>query len=204
MSSEASTRDGTLPSPTSYPIHMDWRSRLRKLVNREDYLTPWRRALMRIVDPVEWYMRKDDQENGRPGPYRLRRQPGVGGTMYAPLEEQPPDLERHTATLDQARKRRDAARGALRREYGSFFEAKARELLERNEVRIEGATGRIDAKLVHFRNGAVFECAVTSSTATGHEMRRMDLAKVADGVPILTACLQKAALALGPDPGSLK
>src|SRR5437870_870849 len=103
---------------------MDWRSRLRKLVNREDYLPPWRLAVMRIVDPVEWHMRKNAQGNVRSAGRRVRRHHSVGWTTYAPMEDHAPNLDLHRRILEEASRRRDAAletREALRREHASFF-----------------------------------------------------------------------------------
>jgi hypothetical protein len=34
-------------------LSMDWRTPLRKIVNREDRLGPVRLALLRMIDPIE-------------------------------------------------------------------------------------------------------------------------------------------------------
>ena len=65
---------------------MDWRTRLRKLVNREDYLRAWRMALMRIVDPIEWYVCKTEQEDAYL-PRQRRGQHAVRSTKFGPLQE---------------------------------------------------------------------------------------------------------------------
>ena len=49
-----------------YDAFVDWRTRLRKIVNREDHLDPVRLGILRIIDPIEWYMRKSDEEPRRP------------------------------------------------------------------------------------------------------------------------------------------
>jgi hypothetical protein len=55
---------------------VDWRTALRKFVNREDLLGPVRLALLRVIDPVEWYMAKNDEERRRS---HRRRRPGAAG-----------------------------------------------------------------------------------------------------------------------------
>ncbi len=55
--------------------------------------------------------------------------------------------EQHRRRLQGASRRRDAAREVrevLRRDYASFLEAKARELLDRNEVTIQTKSGHSD------------------------------------------------------------
>lgn len=183
---------------------VDWRSRVRKLVNREGYLSSWRLALMRVIDPVEWYMRKSDEDNIRPP--RRRGDGAVGWTGYAPIGR-PADLEQHRRILEESTRRQDAlreVREGLRREYASFFELKARELLNRGEVAIHAAIGRVQARLVRFRNGAVFEYTSVSSQGTGAGRTRMELREFADPVQILVVYLENAVLALGLDPRPLK
>jgi len=188
----------------SYHIHMDWRNRLRKLANHESHLSRWRLALIRIVDPIEWYIRREDNEKLRP-PRRRRRRYAASWTEYVPSGRSP-DLELHRRILEEASQRDSAreARGVLRREPDSFFEVKARELLGHGEVMIEGATGRIQARLVRFRNGAVFEHAAVSSQGTASGRTRIDRSQFADPVPMLAAHLESAALSLGADPGPLR
>lgn len=43
---------------TGYPPGVDLRTRPRALVNAEHDIPRWRLALLRIIDPVEWYMAK--------------------------------------------------------------------------------------------------------------------------------------------------
>jgi len=62
---------------------VDWHTALRKIVNREDHVGPVRLALLRAIDPVAWYMAKNDEERERS---RRRRGTGAAGwTGYAPL-----------------------------------------------------------------------------------------------------------------------
>jgi hypothetical protein len=65
---------------------VDWRTALLKFVNREDGLGPVRLALLRVIDPVEWYMAKNDEERRRS--HRKRRTGASGWTGYAPLEHE--------------------------------------------------------------------------------------------------------------------
>jgi hypothetical protein len=196
--------DGGLAHSVPYPRMVDWRSRVRKLVNREGYLSFWRLALMRVIDPIEWYMRKSDEDNIRPP-----RRPGdgaVGWTGYAPIGR-PPDLEQHRRILEESTRRQDALRElreGLRREYASFIELKAHELLDRGQVAIHAATGRVQARLVRFRNGAVFEYTSVSSQGTGAGRTRMELREFAEPVQTLVVYLENAVLALPLDPRPLK
>ncbi len=104
---------------------MDWRTPLRRIVNRESHLGAVRLALLRIIDPIEWYMRKNGEARGRPR--HPRRRGAAGWTGYAPLEDEPSgarvevpsirvpppvetgeDADRY---ISEFRSRRDAVRG---------------------------------------------------------------------------------------------
>src|SRR6266705_3566570 len=65
---------------------MDWRTRLRNLVNREDYLRARRMALIRIIDPIEGYVCKTKQEDAYL-PRQRRGQHAERSTKYGPLQE---------------------------------------------------------------------------------------------------------------------
>jgi hypothetical protein len=78
---------GGLAHPVPYPRLVDWRSRVRKLVNREGYLSSWRLALMRVIDPVEWYMRRAMRTtSARPGDEETAR--SVGRAMSQSADRQ--------------------------------------------------------------------------------------------------------------------
>jgi hypothetical protein len=161
---------------------------------------------MRIIDPVEWYMRKHDEENVRPA-YRRRRGAAAGWTRYASIDEGASDPELHRRLTEEASRREDAyrqAREVLRRDYTSFFEAKARELLDRHEVTIRGANGKVQARLVRFRNGMVFEHTETSPGSTGGGMTRIERTQLPQASRILAVYLENAVLGLGVAPGPLE
>src|SRR6266542_6871682 len=92
---------------------MDWRDRVRRAVNRADYVGPWRLAVPRVVDPMEWYMRSHDEDNVRPHRPQPRRSEGVGWTSYAPLGNAPPDREsRHVQACEVKKLDRGPRSGA--------------------------------------------------------------------------------------------
>jgi hypothetical protein len=121
---------------------MDLRTRLRKLVNREGYLGPTRLLLLRLIDPVEWYVRRNEtEEQRRP---RRRRARGATGWTYAPLGreatapiahtapqhrvEDPAGLKTYLRKLDE-----------LRRENEVLLQGKAREVLSGKPTTIDHA-----------------------------------------------------------------
>ena len=88
----------------------------------------------------------------------------------------------------------------LRAEFAPFFEARARDILERGEATIEATNGgRLRARLVRFRNGAVFETDYVSPTGSGRGKTRIEGDQLDDPVPILAGYLIQAALNLGSD-----
>jgi hypothetical protein len=185
-----------------------WRTPLRKIVNREDHLGAVRLALLRVIDPVEWYMRKDEEE-GRP---RRPPQTGAAGwTQYAPLEQ-----ERSVAGAEapsirvpaSVETREDAdsyinefwsRRDAVRREHESYFEGRAKDLLAGQEATVETTKGTIRARLVRFRSGAVFECRSSSRWGSGHAMTRIERRHLSKPAPMLVNCLVEAVVRLGLD-----
>jgi hypothetical protein len=67
---------------------VDWAKPLRKIVNREDHLGSIRLGLLRIMHPIEWYMRKSEEE-ARPLLHERWRGAAEGWTAYEPLEPEP-------------------------------------------------------------------------------------------------------------------
>ncbi len=175
---------------------MGWRDRVRRAVNRADYVGPWRLAVLRVVDPMEWYMRSHDEDNVRPHRPQPRRSEGVGWTSYAPLGNAPPDREsRHVQAAEDRERRRAEARQRrelLNERYASFLESKARELLQGRSTRIHVGEGVVQARLVRFRTGAVFEHHETSPRGTGHGMARIERSQLAEAVPLLVGYLENA------------
>jgi hypothetical protein len=198
-----------------HPIHrdydgvVDWRTAIRKIVNREEHLGALRLALLRVIDPVEWYMAKNDEERRRSR--RQRRTPAAGWTGYARLEHEPSrarvevpsirvplpvatreDADRH---INEFWSRRDA----VRREHKSYFEGRAKDLLAGQEATVETTKGTILACLVRFRNGAVFEYRSSSVWGSGHSMTRIERLHLSDPIRMLVNCLVEAVLRLGLD-----
>jgi hypothetical protein len=188
---------------------MDWRTPLRKIVNREDHLGPVRLALLRVIDPVERYMAKNDEE--RRHPRRQRRTGAAGWTGYAPLEHDPSGAREELPSIrvpPPVETREDAdryisefwsRRDAVRREHESYFEARAKDLLAGQESTVETTKGTIRARLVRFRNGAVLECRSSSRWGSGHSMTRIERRHLSDSIPTFVNCLVEAVLRLGLD-----
>jgi hypothetical protein len=195
---------------------VDWRSPLRKIVNREDRLGAVRLALLRIIDPVEWYMGKNDEERRRPRQSR-RSRGGVGWTSYDPLgsassarlPDAPPIEPARTPDQTSGRaawgpydplSRRDAVRG----EYEAYFVGKARDLLNGNDAVIETTAGHVRARLVRFRSGAVFEHWHSSRDGVGHGMSRIEREQLSDPAPLLVDLLVRDVVSLGPQAKPLR
>ena len=163
-----------------------------------------------MIDPVEWYMRKDDEENTRrPG---STRRGSVAGWGILSREGRHPEPGPPPRWLEESERRTDAwleAREAvLARKYAVFFEAKARELADRGEVTIEGTDFRIGAKLIRFRKAMVYEDRHSSPRGTGHGKSGIDRDLRTDLTPILAVYLQNSVLNGVPDdradPGPLR
>jgi hypothetical protein len=185
---------------------VDWRTRLRKIVNREDHLGPLRLGLLRIIDPIEWYMRKSGEETRWPS-HQRRRGGSVGWTAYARLEPEsvaevevlvidaaPPERPPGDSDedIDEHLRRHDS----VMQEHRVYFEGKAKDLLAGKEAVIDTTQGTVRARLVRFRNGAVFERWHTSGDSTGHGMTRIERAHLSDRVSVLVSYLVFAAIDL--------
>jgi hypothetical protein len=188
---------------------VDWRTALRKFVNREDRLGPVRLALLRVIDPVEWYMAKNDEERRRS--HRKGRTGASGWTGYAPLEHEPSGARVEAPSIrvpPPVETREDADRhfsefwsrhDAMRREHKSYFEDRAKDLLADQEATVETTKGTIRARLARFRNGAVFEYRISSRWGSGHIMTRIERRHLSNPIPMLVNCLVEAVLRLGLD-----
>jgi hypothetical protein len=169
---------------------MDWRAPLRRLVNRESHLGAVRLAVLRIIDPIEWYMRKNGEATGRPR--HPRRRSTAGWTGYAPLDDEPSGARVEVPAIrvpPPVETREDAdryisefwsRRDAVRREHKSYFEGRAKDLLAGQEATVETTKGTIRARLVRFRNGAVLECRSSSRWDSGHTMTRIERRHLSD------------------------
>jgi hypothetical protein len=151
-------------------------------------------------------MRKNDEETRRPS--RQRRAGGsVGWTAYARLELEsaagadvlvidatsPKRLAGDTdGAIDEHLRRHDS----VMQEHRAYFEEKARDVLAGKETIIETTRGTVRARLVRFRNGAVFEHWHSSGHSTGHGMTRIERAHLSDPVEVLVSYLVFAAIEL--------
>jgi hypothetical protein len=174
---DSASRRNQHPLRRDYDGVVDWRTALRKFVNREDHLGPVRLALLAVIDPVEWYMAKNDEERRRS--HRRRRTGAAGWTGYAPLEHEPSGGRVEVPSIrvpPPVETREDAdryiiefwsRRDAVQREHKSYFEGRAKDLLADQEATVETTKGTIGARLVRFRNGAVFEYRSSSRWAAG-------------------------------------
>ena len=160
--------------------------------------------LLRAIDPIEWYMAKSDEHRLRQRRTRRRSRP-FGWTAYVPLEvegghpeasrpQSPPPRER------EGLKEHAVLHEALQAAFGPYFETKARELLTDGRCVIETTGGTVRARLVRFRNGAVFEHATSSPGRSGRGHSRIDRPQLTDPVPLLVGYLVHAVVDLGGDP----
>jgi hypothetical protein len=190
---------------------VDWAKPLRKIVNREDHLGSIRLGLLRIIDPIEWYLRKSEEE-ARPLLHERWRGAAEGWTAYEPLEPEPsagtgvtvidatPRDEPAAEGIDEFARRHDS----VRREHSAYFEEKAKDLLAGKDAVIETTEGTIRARLVRFRNGAVFENWHTSGHSTGHGMTRIERQHLSHPVGVLVGYLVNAVVDLGMDARPLR
>ena len=191
---------------------MTWRARLRKIVNREEHLGPVRRGLLRIIDPIELYMRKSEEET-RPLLHQRWKGAAEGWTAYARLEPEPSAAGAEVTVIDATPPDGPAAEGideyarrhdSVRQEHSVYFEEKANDLLAGKDAVIETTEGTIRARLVRFRNGAVFENWHTSGHSTGHGMTRIERQHLSNPVAVLVSYLVNAVIDLGMDARPLR
>jgi hypothetical protein len=186
-------------------VVVDWRYRIRPRLNWPDDLSGWRLALMRLFDPVEWYMRKDVD---RPLPRGRRAREERSGVAYAPLAYQRQEGEsdeRADAPAGPSRSAespvedREERKTDLSERYRGYFAARAREVVAGQPVVIRTANGTVRARLVRFRNGAVLERDVLAPSSTGHEMTRVDRRALRDPAQVIENHLIDGVAELGPD-----
>jgi hypothetical protein len=191
---------------------VDWAKPLRKIVNREDHLGSIRLGLLRMIDPIEWYMRKSEEET-RPLLHQRWKGAAEGWTAYERLEPEisaagaeltvinaTPSDEPAAEGIDEYARRHDS----VRKENSAYFEEKAKDLLAGKDAIIRTTEGTIRARLVHFRNGAVFENWHTSGHSTGHGMTRIEPQDLSDPVGVLVSYLVNAVVDLGMDARPLR
>lgn len=185
---------------------MKWRDYLRRPVNRADDLSPWRLRLLRLVDPVEWYMRKDEHRS----PPARQRAPheARGWVAYAPLRQdrlagaRPDEPPIPPKTVAESREDThadwEALRLELRQRFGEYFVARARDVVAGRAVTIRTNVGTVRARLIRFWNGAVFETDSFAPSRTGHGRTRVDNRTLRDPVPVLANYLIDDVASLGP------
>jgi hypothetical protein len=170
---------------------VDWRRGIiRRIVNRPGELTRWRLILLRVIDPVEWYMRKDE-ERALPS----RRPPSLGEpgwVAYAPVRQdeqadlgtpQSPKRSPDDNHLDWERQR-----SRLSEQFGEFFASRAREVIAGQTAAVRTNVGTVRVRLVRFRNGAVLEHDVVAPDGTGRGITRFDRT-LRDSVPVVASYL---------------
>jgi hypothetical protein len=182
---------------------VDWGDRLRRLVNSPDDLSAWRLRLLRLVDPIEWYMRKDEHR-----PHRMQREPDGRRVAYAPLRQDgradgASDLSAEPPRVfGQSREQEHAdwlaQQSELREQFGQYFESRAAEVVAGRSVTIRTNTGTVRARLVRFRSGAVFEHDVVEAARLGHGMTRVDKRTLRNPVPVIADYLIDDVARLGP------
>jgi hypothetical protein len=161
-------------------------------------------ALLRFLDPMEWYMRKEDMRDIRTS-RRGRDRRREGWTSYGPrANETPWEAVRPGARVPDS----GAEEGEpnllerhrqLRAEHAPLLEARVRGLLAGNTVVMETTRGTIRVLLVRFRSGAVIESWSESAGSTGHALMRMELEDLGDAISHLTSFLAWQVINLGPD-----
>jgi hypothetical protein len=193
---------------------VDWRDRIRGIVNRPSELSRWRLALLRGVDPVEWYMRKDED---RPRRVRTRTRHPVGWVAYSPLAQQvmpgepggPGEPPRIPSDVSEGRvESRSPSRlpyeewetrtSTLRERYHEYFATRAQEVVDGRSVAISTPDGTVRVRLARFRNGAVLEHDVVTPEGVEHGMTRMDRQALQDAIPPIAAYLIGEVAKLGP------
>jgi hypothetical protein len=202
---------------------MDLRSRLRKLLNVERETPRWRLAALRIIDPVEWYMVKDESlELPRHRGHQKRSPDGRMG--YAPLEHlvgehdvlpptpdgawsnigsrrlfPSPDPETVQRELEATLRRREALGDA----FGPRLEAAAHALTRGSAVTIETTAGTVRSRLIRFWSGAVLEIETISAGSTTERAVRIERGRLGDPLPMLKRYLAESLGCLGPEVHSL-
>jgi hypothetical protein len=167
----------------------------RRPSNRDEHLSRWRLAILRVVDPIEWFMRKDEGPPfGRSGRHLVQSPVTYGRMGYDDQSVVPPPVPRPARETEEDFDRR---RVALMAEFRSYLEASARECLEGREVVLVTTAGRITVRLVRFRNGAVLQHRNVGPHSRGHGMIRIE----ADGLGVRAMAEELALLVieLGPE-----
>ncbi len=151
----------------------DWRTPIRRLVNKEDHLSTWRRAVLRIIDPAEIYMRRDE-----PRPSTVRSDGPSGWTGYEHIGgSTPPEQSSPSRAQEEGRDRRYAERrAALQQEFGPYLAKKARSMLPSGSAVVRTTHGTVTARVVKFWHGdkvLEIEQTIRSGDQVGHSLSRV-------------------------------
>ena len=154
---------------------MTWRARLRKIVNPEEHLGSVRRGLLRIIDPIELYMRKSEEETrphlhqrwkcapeGWTAYERLEPEPLAAGAEVTVIDATPPD-EPADEGVDEYARRHDS----VRQKHSAYFEEKAKDLRAGRDSVIETTEGTIRARFVRFGTAQSSRTGTRRATAPG-------------------------------------
>lgn len=181
----------------SAPRAVDWRLHLRRIINRDSDLSRWRLASLRVIDPVEWYIRKAEPRL----PRRAKRGQSHGWASYEPMHEplasawMPSSPPSPPKDGHESYERRSSE---FETSFASYFEEKATQLLRGEEAVLETTSGTVRARLVRFRNGAVYEHRASSPTHEEHGQSRIERRQFQDAVPVLVELLTGSIEGLGP------
>jgi hypothetical protein len=157
--------------------------------------------VLRVVDPVEWYMRKDEE---RALPARRRPPSGKRGWVaYVPLKQNgQADLgapQSPPRSRDGDQEEWEHRRLRLSERFGEYFALRAHEVVAGRSVTVHTGAGTIRARLVRFGNGAVLERDVVAPGSSGHDMMRFDHRMLRDPVPVVASYLIDEVARLGPN-----
>src|SRR5438034_1634785 len=152
-------------------------------------------------------MRRNDEDLSHPRARRIARSGPEGWTAYAPLEAGCPAVTEVQESLRErladerlehghepwlSHERFLERRESLKKDFAGLFEAKAKEVVGGRAITIETTFGAVRAKLVKFRNGAVFETERVSLRSRGHGMTRVERHRLIDPVPLIGDYLVQA------------
>ncbi len=181
----------------------DWWTPIRRLVNRDDDLSLWRRAVLHVVDPAEIYMRRDE-----PRPAKRRSGNRVGWTSYGSAARPAPRPERSLpsrAELEDRERRHQEHKAALQGEFFEYFKEKARSMLPAGSAVLRTTHGLIAARVVKFWHGdsvLEIERTTTNGNQVGHSLTRLNRGRL-DQVTPIARYLAQSVLEIDPDSNPL-
>jgi hypothetical protein len=169
-------------------------TRLRRFVNDDEDLAPWRLAVLRLIDPIEWYMRTNDNPPWGRHPMRMASGSATYGEMRA--DDRPVIDPPRVSPIRENDEAFDRRREALLAELGPYFETVARDCLAGREAHLVTTAGTITVRLLRFRNGAVLEDKTVAPDSRGYGLMRIE--RGALGVRVIAQQLLQLVSQLGP------